>query len=188
MGGGRACRCFMPSTCPHSSRHLDSASAGSPWWSVKDPAQVLQPDFPVQSLEPLAPLVDPALPLPDAVYRAAYLNRPEVLAKLEPLLTAYWPNNFMQAATDGPLLFGALCIAWWKPQKPGVVAGWFLISYGVLRVGTEQLRAPDAEAFSIGPVTEPMLLSMAMILAGGLLLAAVARGASQPLGGIFRRA
>jgi phosphatidylglycerol:prolipoprotein diacylglycerol transferase len=121
------------------------------------------------------------------VYRAAYLKRPEVLSKLEPLLTAYWPNNFMQAITDGPLLLGALCIAWWKPEKPGVVSAWFLIAYGVLRVGTEQLRAPDAEAFSIGPVTEPMLLSMAMIAAGAILLAAVSRSAAVPLGGIVRR-
>ena len=161
--------------------------ANPPWWSVKYPAQVLQPDFPVQSLAPLAPLVDPALPLPEAVYRAAYLKRPEVLAQLEPLLTAYWPNNFMQAITDGPLLFGALCIAWWKPERPGVVSAWFLIAYGVLRVGTEQLRAPDAEAFSIGPVTEPMLLSVAMIAAGAVLLAAVSRSAAMPLGGIVRR-
>ena len=81
----------------------ESMQANPPWWAVKYPAEILESNFPVAKLASLQSLVNPVEPLPEAVYRAAYLHRTDVLAKLEPLLTAYYPSNFIQAFTDGPI-------------------------------------------------------------------------------------
>jgi phosphatidylglycerol:prolipoprotein diacylglycerol transferase len=102
----------------------------------------------------------------DVLYAACYGGDASVQAKVAPLLTAYWPNNFAQAFTDGVVLFAMLAIVWLKPRRPGVITGCFFAFYGALRIATEQLREPDAGVFAIGPVTLPMLLSGVMIVGG----------------------
>lgn len=160
--------------------------ASAPWWSVKYPSEVLEPTFDVGKLAPLQTLVDPNDPLAEAVYRAAYLHRTDVLARLEPLLTAYYPNNFIQAFTDGPILMMVLIIAWWRPRREGVIAGVFLATYGAARLTSEQFRQVDEGVFMIGPVTLPMLLSIAMIAAGACLAWWASRRNTRPMGGLGR--
>lgn len=143
-----------------------------PWWSLKFPTDVLDPAF-ARSAE-LALLrrpgiVDPAAPFPDSLVIACYQGKIEAIEALAPLLVPRWPSQFFQAITDGPILMAVLVIVWWKPRRPGVVAGWFIAAYGALRLVTEQFRTPDHGVYAIGFMTLPMLISLAMILAGAAL-------------------
>ena len=163
----------------------ESMQANPPWWAVKYPAEILESNFPVVKLASLQSLVNPADPLPEAVYRAAYLHRTDVLAKLEPLLTAYYPSNFIQAFTDGPILLLVMVIVWLNPRRPGVIAGVFLVTYGAARTTSEQFRQIDDGVFMIGSLTLPMLLSLAMIAAGIALIVLASRQAIKPMGGLL---
>ena len=163
----------------------ESMQANPPWWVVKYPAEILESNFPVVKLASLQSLVNPAEPLPEAVYRAAYLHRTDVLAKLEPLLTAYYPSNFIQAFTDGPILLLVMVIVWLNPRRPGVIAGVFLVTYGAARTTSEQFRQIDDGVFMIGSLTLPMLLSLAMIIGGIALIVLASRQAIKPMGGLL---
>ena len=163
----------------------ESMQANPPWWAVKYPAEILESNFPVAKLASLQSLVNPAEPLPEAVYRAAYLHRTDVLAKLEPLLTAYYPSNFIQAFTDGPILLLVMVIVWLNPRRPGVIAGVFLVTYGAARTTSEQFRQIDDGVFMIGSLTLPMLLSLAMIIGGITLIVWASRQAIKPMGGLL---
>lgn len=163
----------------------ESMQANPPWWAVKYPAEILEPNFPVAKLTSLQSLVSPAESLPEAVYRAAYLHRTDVLAKLEPLLTAYYPSNFIQAFTDGPILLLVMVVVWLKPRHPGVIAGVFLVTYGAARTTSEQFRQIDDGVFMIGSLTLPMLLSLAMIIGGIALIVWASRQAIKPMGGLL---
>lgn len=162
-----------------------SMQANPPWWSVKYPQEVLEPNFPVESLRSLAPLVDPSQPLPTAIVNAAYAHRTDVIARLEPLLTAYWPSNFIQAATDGPILFGVLALVWLRPRRPGVIAGAFLVTYGAARFLSEQFRQADDGVLTIGFLTLPMMLSVSMMLLGAAVLWRIACSNVQRIGGLL---
>lgn len=160
-----------------------------PWWSTKFPQEALAPDFP--RLVELAPLrrsgiVDPAAPFPQSIVDACYSGNAAAVKALVPHLTPHWPNQFMQAITDGPMLLAILAVVWLKPRKPGVIAGWFLASYGVLRFGTEQLREPDHDVLRMGPLTLPMLLSLGMVIVGSILAFASSRRIDAPLLGGLR--
>jgi len=161
-----------------------------PWWSTKFPREILDPAYP--RLDALVPLrrsgvVDPAAPFPRSLVDACYRGEQQAIDALAPHLTPHYPNQFLQALTDGPILLAVIVVVWWRPRRPGVVAGWFFASYGVLRMGTEQLRERDAGVFTMGPLTLPMLLSLALV-AGGVALAlfAASRRSVEPIGGIGR--
>jgi len=144
----------------------------APWWSLKFPRDVLDTDFPrAAELAALRRpgIVDPAAPFPDSIVIACYQGKQVAIDALAPLLTPRWPNQFFQAITDGPILFAVLVLVWWKPRRPGVVAGWFFATYGCLRLLTEQFRMPDHGVYRIGVLTLPMLLSVAMIALGSTL-------------------
>lgn len=162
----------------------EAMQASAPWWSVRYPSEVFEPTFASERLKPLQSLVNPSEPIQDAVYRAAMLHRHDVLTKLEPLLTAYYPNNFIQAFTDGPFLFAAMALVWMRPRKPGVISGVFLIAYGAARMTSEQFRAVDEGVFMVGSVTLPMLLSLAMIAVGIALCIWAGRRTCEKIGGM----
>lgn len=143
--------------------------ANAPWWSVKYPREALESSFDPARVEPLRPLVHASDDLQQAVVTAAYAGNTKVQAALEPLLTAYWPSNFFQAFTDGPLLALAVWFVWLQKPAPGVTAAWFLIAYGALRFATEQFREPDAGVNRVAGLTSPMLISVGMVAVGALL-------------------
>jgi len=158
-----------------------------PWWSLKFPRDVLEANF--ARIAELAALrrpgiVDPAAPFPDSIVSACYQGKREAIEALAPLLIPRWPSQFFQAITDGPMLMAVLVLVWWRPRRPGVVAGCFIATYGALRFVTEQFRLPDHDVFMIGPATLPMLISLSMIVLGGALAmwAAQRRGVA-PIGG-----
>jgi phosphatidylglycerol:prolipoprotein diacylglycerol transferase len=113
-----------------------------------------------------------------------------VIRELGPLLTVRYPSQLIQAITDGPVLFLILALAWWKPRKPGVVGGIFLVAYGAMRIATEHFRVPDAGVAllqtPLGDLSRGQCLSVLMILVGVIGLPIVARREVQPIGGLVR--
>lgn len=148
--------------------------ADPPWWSVKYPEQLISPDFTglveLQQLPAVRALAARSAAtgesLAEAAYRACYAGNREVVEQVAPLLTAHYPNNFIQAATDGIGLGLAMLVVALVPRKPGIASGAFLVTYGGLRLLSESFREPDPGVFSIGPLTLPMLLSVGMIAVG----------------------
>jgi len=157
-----------------------------PWWSIKYPTEVLLPNFPnADRLDALTHLVDPARPFPHSLVDAAYAGNATVIERLAPLLTPHWPSQAFQAITDGPILMALLVAVWWRPRKPGVVASWFVIGYGAMRLLTEQFREPDDGVLWIGPLTLPMALSVLMIVVGILMVVVNARRPGEKMGGML---
>ncbi len=143
--------------------------ADAPWWSMKYPRDVLEPGFNAALLEPLRPLVHASGDLRDALVQAAYAGNTKVIDALAPLLPAYYPSNFFQAFTDGPVLALVVWTVWLRKPASGVTAAWFLMAYGALRFTTEQFREPDDGVNRIAGLTSPMVLSIAMVVTGAAL-------------------
>ncbi|MEJ2042718.1 MAG: prolipoprotein diacylglyceryl transferase [Reinekea sp.] len=82
------------------------------------------------------------------------------------------PSQLYQMAGEGLTLFLFL---WWFSRKPRprmAVAAMFMVGYGVLRTTAEFFRQPDEHIGYLlgGHFTEGMLLSLPMVLIGGILL------------------
>jgi phosphatidylglycerol:prolipoprotein diacylglycerol transferase len=149
----------------------DAMQANPPWWSVKFPEEALASAQTPAAYANAKHLVT-----------MAYAHDPESIARVAALVPARYPNNFIQALTDGPVLMAVLVLVWLKPRHGGTVFGAFLVSYGILRNVSEQFRVPDEDVFAIGPFTLPMMLSAGMVLAG-ITIIAWARRSRQPLAG-----
>ncbi len=169
----------------------DSVQASPPWWSVKYPEEMLLSNFPhADRLAELASIrsqlgIENRVPIAEALYQACYDHNAAIIAKIAPLLTARYPINFMQATTDGVMLFAVLAIAWIRPRPAGWIFGWFMLTYGVLRIVTEQYRVPDPDVLTVGPVTLPMTLSAVMCAVGVATLTVVVNRGDRH-GGLLR--
>lgn len=92
----------------------------------------------------------------------------EYRPQLEPLLSARHPSQLYAALLEGV----AVCIVVWivaaKPRKPGVVGGWWLLSYGVARIIDEIWRLPDSQFKDGTPMglSRGQWFSVAMVVAG----------------------
>lgn len=89
--------------------------------------------------------------------------------ELTPLLH---PTQLYEAFLEGLVLF---CILWWysaKPRNTAAVSGLFLLGYGIFRFSIEWVRLPDSHLgyLAFDWLTMGQLLSLPMILAGGILL------------------
>jgi phosphatidylglycerol:prolipoprotein diacylglycerol transferase len=90
------------------------------------------------------------------------------------------PSQLYEAALEGLVLFALL---WWLAhsrlalRKPGVVAGTFLVGYGVARSFCELFREPD---FLVGPLSAGILYSLPMVLAGIWMIRAAGRRVAAP--------
>jgi phosphatidylglycerol:prolipoprotein diacylglycerol transferase len=91
------------------------------------------------------------------------------------------PSQLYEAALEGLVLFAVI---WWlinsklALRRPGVVAGSFMIGYGLARSFCELFREPDPGHFfnSFGPfITAGIVYSIPMILAGAWILRDAAR-------------
>lgn len=173
-----------------------------PWWAIKYPAEIelwkidaLPPDK-VAALKSAAQtlgygageLHDKAVL--EAIVTALRAGNHAVIEHVQPVLTAYYPSQILQAITDGPLLFLLLVIAWWGPRKPGVVGATFLIGYGVMRIFSERFREPDAGIPLLHTPLEDLSrgqsLSVLMVAIGVIGLIIVARREVDPIGGLVR--
>jgi phosphatidylglycerol:prolipoprotein diacylglycerol transferase len=94
------------------------------------------------------------------------------------------PSQLYEAALEGALLF---CVLWWLTRRrgtlrtPGLVAGAFLIGYGLARSFSELFREPDpGHILTHPPFTAGILYSLPMIIAGALVVrAALRRGVAR---------
>jgi phosphatidylglycerol:prolipoprotein diacylglycerol transferase len=110
-----------------------------------------------------------------------------VIETLRPHLTAFYPSQIIQALTDGPILAAFLCLLWLRPRKPGVIAMWWLIGYGVLRIISELWREPDqGVALTFGLISRGQTLSVLMIFAGAAGLYFMARRDVPKIGGLIK--
>jgi phosphatidylglycerol---prolipoprotein diacylglyceryl transferase len=84
------------------------------------------------------------------------------------------PSQLYEALLEGALLFAVLFwLTHWRRalRQPGLIAGTFLIGYGLARSFSEFFREPDpGHVFTIGPLTAGIVYSLPMILAGILIV------------------
>jgi phosphatidylglycerol:prolipoprotein diacylglycerol transferase len=168
----------------------DAMQADPPWWSVKYPADVygfvneraVQLGDAVQAMGGSVGEWHNALLQatvnPDAqqtvdywlakMVTAMHDGNEVVIDAVQPLLSAYYPSQIFQALTDGPILMGALALIWLRPRKPGLIASWFLVIYGILRVATEVFRQPDEGVSLLWGLSRGQVLSVVMIVLGAV--------------------
>jgi phosphatidylglycerol:prolipoprotein diacylglycerol transferase len=168
----------------------------APRWSVKFPQEIMSGHRPLHELDPhtsarLEEIVRPHAP-PDFapgqidlvagydqvvghIQRGGELGR-QLTEQLAPLLAARHPSQLYQAVVEGLLLGIVLWAVWYRPRVPGVIAGTFLITYGLGRIATEYWRLPDAHLRvqrAMG-LSRGQWLSAAMVVGGIVLLVWVA--------------
>jgi len=186
----------------------------SPWWAVKFPQELSS--APIAKGGHAPPLSDELetrltmLLMPFSretdkdFFGPAYDRMMEVLQhgpaervrelseQLAPVLSARHPSQLYQAAAEGLVLGAVLIAVWAKPRLPGVVAAWFLITYGVLRVVTEFWRLPDANLTvqRIAGLSRGQWLSVVMVAVGIVWMAWILKRCvgEAKLGGWMRRA
>jgi phosphatidylglycerol:prolipoprotein diacylglycerol transferase len=94
------------------------------------------------------------------------------------------PSQLYEAGMEGILLFIvlAIMIRFGALKRPGMILGSFILIYGLTRIIGEHFREPDAQlGFLWGGLTMGMLLSIPMLIVGGILIVlAVRRGAPKP--------
>ncbi len=163
--------------------------ADPPGWSVKYPDEMLEVDFPNGgAIDGLVTMIsNPAnLPPREALRDAVYAGRTDVADAIAPYLVAYYPSQLFQALTDGLLLFAIVAIVWLKPRNPGVVSGWFLMGYGVMRIVSEQFRAQYLTEWGVSSIWPAAGLSAVMIAIGAVVLWWSSRGPGPQVGGLLK--
>lgn len=88
------------------------------------------------------------------------------------------PSQLYEAALEGIVLFTilAVMIRMGALKRPGLILGSFITIYGVARIIGEFFREPDPQlGFLWGGLTMGMLLSVPMIIAGAIIIAAARR-------------
>ena len=163
----------------------------TPWWSVTYPTEITEvwtnnPEqyyTQLEALEPLRAQVVGGDQFYQTIVMEAYAGNQQVIETIQPLLTAWYPSQLIQALTEGPILFFILVLIWWKPRKPGVIGGWFALSYGVMRIGSEMYRQPDEGVALFAGLSRGQLLSVGMVLFGIVFIAINASRPSEKIGG-----
>ena len=94
------------------------------------------------------------------------------------------PSQLYEAGMEGILLFAVLAvmIRLGALKRPGLILGSFILIYGLTRIIGEHFREPDPQlGFLWGGLTMGMLLSIPMLIVGGILIVwAIRRGAPKP--------
>jgi phosphatidylglycerol:prolipoprotein diacylglycerol transferase len=99
-----------------------------------------------------------------ALIAATQQHNQAVIAALGQALTARYPSQLIQCVLEGLLVFLILCWIWRKPQKPGVIGGWFGVLYCTARIIGEQFRMPDVQiGFQLWGLTRGQWLSIGLL-------------------------
>ena len=95
------------------------------------------------------------------------------------------PSQLYEATLEGVVLFIilAVMIRMGALKRPGLILGSFISIYGIARIISEHFREPDPQlGFLWGGLTMGTLLSVPMIIAGGIIIvAALRRKAAAPV-------
>lgn len=120
----------------------------------------------------------------DQLIKAVQHGNAAVVAALAQVLTPRHPSQIYQAFLEGLFVFLILCWMWRKPQKPGVIGGWFGVLYCVARIIGEQFRMPDAHiGFQLFGLTRGQWLSIGLLLIAIIWLAICYRRPVKKMGG-----
>ncbi|MBX3359366.1 MAG: prolipoprotein diacylglyceryl transferase [Phycisphaeraceae bacterium] len=186
-------------------RIMSKPGVEGPWWTVQYPQELsgwVAPGLPPEGHTPVLSVEQQAelwalvrkSALPNQTFGQAVNHLIETAgrhaAELKPLLASRVPSQLLQGAAEGLVLGAVVWMVWYKPRKPGVVAGVWLAAYGVLRVVTEIWRLPDpqfvgADARPYG-LSRGQWLSVVMVVGGlGLLWYSLTR-ANAAVGGWWR--
>ena len=155
-----------------------------PWWSVKYPEEVMMEHIDVSSL---STHIGGDQTLRQQVVEAIRGGDKIAIETIVPQLTAWWPSQLIQAIAEGPILLAILILVWWRPRKPGIVSGCFLLSYGTLRVFTELFRQADEGVSLVFGLQRGQLLSIGMVLIGAILIIWCRQRAANTIGGFNKR-
>ena len=105
-------------------------------------------------------------------------------AQLEPLISARYPTQLLQAFFDGVLVLIVVWIIARRPRVPGVIGAWMLMVYALGRIAMDWVRLPDAGITQFGPLTRGQLYSLLMlVVAVAVLLWTRRASAPAPMGG-----
>lgn len=85
------------------------------------------------------------------------------------------PSQLYEAFFEGIVIFALLNWIWKKYPKVrnnhGIISALFILLYGLFRIAMEQFRQPDAHlGFFFGTTTMGQMLSLPLIIVGGLIL------------------
>jgi phosphatidylglycerol:prolipoprotein diacylglycerol transferase len=83
------------------------------------------------------------------------------------------PSQLYEAGLEGILLFTilAVMIRLGALKRPGLILGSFIAIYGLARITGEHFREPDPQlGFLWGGLTMGMILSVPMVIAGGIIM------------------
>ena len=80
----------------------------------------------------------------ESLIEATQTGNQKVIEALEPVLSARYPSQLIQSFLEGFLVLCIITVVWIKPRRPGVIAGYFGLSYLVARIIGEQFRMPDS--------------------------------------------
>jgi phosphatidylglycerol:prolipoprotein diacylglycerol transferase len=120
----------------------------------------------------------------EALIQAVQHHNQAVTAALAVALTPRYPSQLIQALLEGLLVFIALCWIWRKPQKPGVVGGWFGVLYCTARIIGEQFRMPDVQiGYQLFGLTRGQWLSIALLAVAIVWLVICYRRPVEKVGG-----
>lgn len=164
----------------------------SPWWAVQFPQEMFsaamdkgghRPSLTAEQAIAMQRLIDAHRGsggndeqafqrVMDLLQKGPAETSRRIAEQLAPLISARHPSQLYQAFAEGIVLGIALLVIWRVPRAPGVIASWFLIVYGVLRVVTEFWRLPDAQLAvqRIAGLSRGQWLSVLMVVAGLALL------------------
>ena len=100
------------------------------------------------------------------------------------MLSARYPSQLYQALFEGLVVLLIVLFIWRIPRKPGIVSGWWAISYCVARIIGEQFRLPDSHlGFQALGLTRGQWISIGFLVVGVIYLAYNYKKDSEKIGG-----
>jgi phosphatidylglycerol---prolipoprotein diacylglyceryl transferase len=174
--------------------------AHSPWYGVRYPQEILErpldtlPQTPEQ-LDQIVNLSTQYMLPGEQDWGLGYMRILDLIrsgddalrAQLEPLISARYPTQLMQAFFDGLLVFVIVWIIAYKPRRVGVLGGSMLIVYALGRIPMDFVRLPDAGVSQFGPLTRGQGYSLLMLIVGVITLIVAHRSKYVVMGGWGRR-
>ncbi|MBY0309119.1 MAG: prolipoprotein diacylglyceryl transferase [Phycisphaerales bacterium] len=175
------------------------AGEPGPWYSVRFPQELLgwnrdgtrsghTPPLSAEQFNRLDGLVQ-SVRRPGESWNAALehvvAKAGQFRAQLEPLVSARHPSQLYAALLEGLAVLAVVWIVAARPRKPGVVGGWWLLSYGVARIIDEYWRLPDAQFAEGRPLglSRGQWFSTAMVAAGVVAVIVCSRKAAPKMMG-----
>ena len=155
----------------------------APWYGVRYPQEILERplDSLPQTPEQLAAIVklsqENMLP-GESDWELGYMRvldmiragNEQLKMQLEPLISARYPTQLMQAFFDGFLVFVVVWFIARKPRRVGVVGAVMISVYALGRIPMDFFRLPDSGISQFGGMTRGQGYSLVMLIVGVVAL------------------